>query len=78
MPRIEIKTQVPPNTEIADARRAARLAACDQFGIHIVEESITPTLSATITISPSGEHIETPTPNDHTVERTLTTFWDII
>lgn len=65
--RITVTTPVPANTEVADARRAARLQACEAFGIHIVEE----------TLLPLDEPAD-PTTSLHSVDRVLTTVWDVV
>lgn len=65
MPRIKIETTVPKNTLLDDARKSARLAACEALNIHIVEESV-----VNVPDSPSDAL-------PGTVDRVLTTWWNI-
>lgn len=96
MPRIEIRTQVPANTEVGLARTLAKVQAAEQLGIHILEETLlpvfpkmpnpdyaaamevlkanTPQIGDTVMLPPT----EIDTPNDHTVDRVLVTYWDIL
>lgn len=40
--RIKVQTVVPAGTDLKAAKRAALVAAAEQLGIHIVEESLLP------------------------------------
>lgn len=63
--RVAITTAVPAGTEVSAARNAALIQAAQQIGIHIVEETLLPTIEVD------------PPVNDHTVDRVLTTWWTI-
>jgi len=78
MARIKIETSWPANTELADALRAARLAACDAMNIHVVEQETRPAVPKIVKIDPDGKHTEVDSPNDHTVDRVLVTYWDVV
>lgn len=71
MTRIKIEVPVPAGTEVADAREAARLQACQALGIHIVEE-------ACITAPHVVLENDQAAPIPGSVDRVLTTWWDII
>lgn len=95
MARIEIRTNVPANTEVGLARTIAKVQAAEQLGIHIVEETLlpvspkmpnpdyaaaleilkanTPQVGDTVMLPP----VEIDTPNDHTVDRVLVTYWTL-
>lgn len=93
--RIEIRTNVPANTEVGLARTLAKGQAAEALGIHIVEEALlpvspkmpnpdyaaaleilkanTPQPGDTVMLPP----LEIDTPNDHTVDRVLVTYWTL-
>lgn len=73
MTRLKIETPVPAGTEVADARNAAKLAACEALGIHIVEEACT--TAPHVPLPREGE--DAPNPSPGSIDRVLTTWWDI-
>lgn len=69
MKRLTIETPVPAGTSLDDARKAARMQACDALQIHIVEE-------ACITAPHVAWKNDQAAPLPGTVDRILTTVWD--
>lgn len=74
--RIKIETPVPANTEVGHAREMARLQAASRIGLQVVEETLLPVLDQRETIDGDGIGLN-PGPNDSSVDRVLTTWWDI-